>query len=139
MGHLITALKKTLIRLYFAMGRSLPFFLRNQYILKIYYDAIATYVPRPYRGEAIYIKSAERSPDHASNWKALMQGGLEVYEVPECGHMDIIKDENAPLWVETLRKCLVRSQETSRGSVKSKDIYVDEIPGDKSIRKAEAR
>ena len=134
----LTALKKIFIRTYLALGRPLPFFLRNQYILKIYYDAIATYVPRIYPGQAIYIKSAERSRDHASNWAALMQGGLEVYEVSDCDHMDLIKDYHAPLWIETLRKCLLRS-ETSRDHVHLKDTHPDENSEEEKIRQAEAR
>ena len=138
MGPAITALKKILIRIYLATDRPLPFFLRNQYILKIYYDAIATYLPKPYQGRGIYIKSAERSPDHASNWRGLMQGGLELYEVASCGHMDIIKDDNAPLWVETLRKCLLKAQETCGDRVNLKETYTGENSEDPRIRTAEA-
>ena len=109
--------KGMLIETYLAMGKRLPFPLRNQYILKIYYEAIARYVAKPYAGHAIYIKSSERSPYHALRWSRLMQGGMEVYEVPACNHMDIIKENYGALWAAKLRICLMQSQEQTHAQL----------------------
>lgn len=43
-----------------------------------------------------------------------MQGGMEVYEVPGCNHMDIIKEDYGALWAERLRVCLMQAHEQAR-------------------------
>jgi hypothetical protein len=50
LSRAIKIYKEILIKIYLRIGGRLPFCVRNQYILKIYYDAIATYTPKPYAG-----------------------------------------------------------------------------------------
>jgi len=109
--RVIKPLKAILIKVYLGMDRPLPYYLRNQYILKVYFDALPLYKPKPYNGPATYIKSSERSSAHSAHWAAVIQRGLEVYEVPATNHMDIIALRNGPLWAEKLKMSLRRSQE----------------------------
>ena len=113
-GRAKKPLNGLLIKAYLAVGRRLPFHLRNQYILKIYFDALAIYDPKPYNGRAVYIKSSERPSVHSLRWNALMRGGLDRYEVAATNHMDIIKVQNASSWTEKLKTSLLESQELYR-------------------------
>jgi thioesterase domain-containing protein len=109
--------KGVLIRFYLVTGRPLPFRLRSQYILKIYFEAITRYVPKPHARRAIYIKSAGRPSYHAFRWNRLMAGGMDIYEIPDCNHMDIIKENYGGLWADKLRTSLMQSQEHTRAQL----------------------
>jgi hypothetical protein len=110
-------LKNVLIKAYLKKGRPLPYCVRSQYILKIYFDAIAKYNPEPYTGSAIYIRSEERSRHHVLQWSGLIQGGLEILEVPATDHSDIIQDRNVRIWVERLKRALLESASKQAAAV----------------------
>jgi len=104
--------KRRLCKIYLAIGRPIPFTFRSEYLLDIYYKAIEKYVPQPYRGQAIYIKSEQRSNEHPAKWSSLILDGLEVDEVANCDHTDVIKEANALMWAEKLKVGLQKAQKS---------------------------
>ena len=104
-------LQKILINIYVTIGRPIPYFLRKRYILKIYFDAIVQYAPKPYAGRAVYIKSEQRSGEHVTQWSRLILGRLDQHEVADCDHKNIKKNPYACCWVKTLKACLMWAQE----------------------------
>jgi thioesterase domain-containing protein len=111
--------KKVACKVYIAMGYPLPPFLRSPYILDVYQRALQNYLPQPYPGSAIYIKSEKRSSDHRLNWTSLIAAGLEVHEVLG-DHMDVVKEPYANVWAKKLRIWLDTAQE-NRDRPVSKD------------------
>jgi thioesterase domain-containing protein len=104
--------KELTCRVHVFLGRPLPFFVRNHYILGIYHRAVAQYNPSAYVGRAIYIKSEMRPSYHGRQWSALCQGGLEIHEVAGAHHLDIAKEAKASLWAEKLKSDLRKAQAT---------------------------
>ena len=91
----------------------MPFSLRSIYILGIYDEARQKYKPQRYPGRVIYVKSALRPRAHRVAWEKLMDGGLEIYEVPG-DHLDVIKESYASCWAEKLKTWLDTAQEALR-------------------------
>jgi hypothetical protein len=85
--------------------------------LGIYSKALRRYQPQRYPGRAIYVKSELRSGGHRVAWEKLMDGGLEVYEVPG-NHTDLIQESYGGLWAKHLRTWLDLAQEILDGKQK---------------------
>jgi thioesterase domain-containing protein len=105
------SLQKVVCKIYLAVGLRLPLSVRNFYILGIYHQARRHYVPQPYPGPMVYIKSKLRSNEHRLKWGRLTTGGMEVHEVPG-DHLQVIKESCAHGWAEILKGCLHKAQET---------------------------
>jgi amino acid adenylation domain-containing protein len=106
-------IKKAVCRIYLVMGHPLPPYLRSFYILEVYNQASSNYTPKPYLGQAIYIRAETRPSDYGFHWGRLMAGGLEVHEVPG-NHSDIRVEPNVHFWAEKLRTCLSLAQQKSK-------------------------
>jgi oxalate---CoA ligase len=91
--------------------------LQSVYLLGIYSKALRRYQPQRYPGRAIYVKSELRSGGHRVAWEKLMDGGLEVYEVPG-NHTDLIQESYGGLWAKHLRTWLDLAQEILDGKQK---------------------
>jgi aspartate racemase len=98
-------LKNILCKLYPAMGRPIPLFLRIAYIVDIYGQALRSYVPQPYPGPAIYFKLKNRSRDPRLDWDRLLTGKLDVYELAG-DHHDLVEEPSVRLWAEKLKDAL---------------------------------
>src|SRR3970282_253346 len=101
--------KKLLCKLYSAMGRAIPLFLRSAYILDIYGEALRNYVPQPYPGPAIWFKAKKRFHDPRLDWNRLLSGKLDVYELPG-DHLELVQESYVRLWAEKLKDALQRAQ-----------------------------
>lgn len=89
------AVLRRAVRFYRRRGVLLPPKLRHFHIIDTYDKATRQYVARPYAGPMLLIRSASsRGPQHMG-WEHLVQGGLEVAEVPG-DHFSMIKDPHAP-------------------------------------------
>ena len=109
--------KKIACKVCVRAGIRLPPSLQSVYLLGIYSKALRRYQPHRYPGRAIYVKSEQRSRDHRVAWEKLMDGGLEVYEVPG-NHLDLIHEYYGGLWAEHLRTSLDLAQEVLDGKQK---------------------
>jgi thioesterase domain-containing protein len=117
--------KRILCKFYPAMGRSIPLFLRSDYILDMYGGALRSYVPQPYPGPPICF-TAKCSHDPRLDWGRLLTGELAVYELPG-DHLDLVSESYVRLWAEKLKDALQRAQETvndKKGELLSQSILV---------------
>lgn len=76
---------------------------------RILYLAVDSYRPAPYSGRLIYFKAAERPPgnewDNSRGWLHLVNGELDVYEVPG-DHLSMFLEPNVASPAEILGSCL---------------------------------
>src|SRR5690606_11368538 len=88
------AIMRGAVHLFRRLGRALPPKLRHFHIIDTYDSATRRYMPKPYAGPLLMIRS-ERSlgPPHMG-WEGLVQGGLDVAVVPG-DHFSMIKDPQA--------------------------------------------
>jgi oxalate---CoA ligase len=108
-GRINRNVKEVISNVYLSAGRPLPTRLRTRYLLNIYQHAARSYVPEPYGGRGIYIKSATRPLDHQLNWQRLFTIALEAFEVPG-NHLDLIKEPYAAAWASKLQDWLDSAQ-----------------------------
>jgi oxalate---CoA ligase len=112
---MVKSAKCALGKIYLALGRRLPVSFRSQYILDIYDRARLNYMPRPYVGRAIYIKSEKRAPVHMAHWRGLVNDGLETLEIPG-DHRDVIREPSLGLWAKNLQDWInARAEEARSG------------------------
>jgi len=104
--------KKFLCKLYPAMGRPIPLFLRSDYIFDIYGKALRSYVPQPYPGPVICFKAKKCSHDPRLDLDRLLNGKLDVYELPG-DHVDLVAETYVRLWAEKLKDALQTAQRTA--------------------------
>jgi thioesterase domain-containing protein len=100
-----------LCKMYLPVTDTVPSWLRSQYILNIYYQAVKRYEPPRYPGHLVYVRSEQRAPVHGSRWQDIAES-FELHEVPGADHTTIIGEPYASLWVETLTTCLRTAQDT---------------------------
>jgi len=118
--------KKILCKLYPAMGRPIPLFLRSAYILDLYGEALRSYVPQPYPGPTICFSAKKCSHEPRVDWGRLLTGELAVYELPG-DHLDLVSETYVRLWAEKLKDALQGAQETVNG--KKDGILLQSILG----------
>jgi len=93
-------LKKMAYEACLALGYPIPPSLRSRYILDIYDQTVADYVPEVHLGRLMVFKAAEDcDPDR---WERLALGGLEIHEIPG-NHTDILKEPYVRGWAELLK------------------------------------
>ncbi|MPZ75766.1 MAG: amino acid adenylation domain-containing protein, partial [Deltaproteobacteria bacterium] len=103
------AMKTVLCFGYVKMGYSIPPTLRSTYIFNVYLKAARKYVPLPYPGRVIYFKSALNLSDSLLSWRDLVNGGLQVYDIPG-DHSYIKKGPYVDAWASILKKELDEAQ-----------------------------
>ena len=101
--------KKAACKLYPLLGRRLPVSLRSPYILNIYSQARARYVPRPYDGRTLLFRGEARSYRGPTDWDHLLTGEVEVHSVR--GDHDRLRDkQEVQIWAVTLDEALTKAQ-----------------------------
>ncbi|MBL0045109.1 MAG: AMP-binding protein [Flavobacteriales bacterium] len=75
---------------YLRRGGSIPFKLRNFYIIDTYRRALERYRPQPYHGEVLFIRSKQRA-EEPSGWEGLLTGNVR-YETVAGSHMTILRE-----------------------------------------------
>ena len=93
-------LKKMAYEACLALGYPIPPSLRSRYILDIYDQSLADYVPEVHPGRLMVFKAAEDcDPDR---WERLALLGLEIHEIPG-NHTNILKEPYLHGWAELLK------------------------------------
>ena len=93
-------LKKMAYEACLALGYPIPPSLRSRYILDIYDQSLADYVPEVHPGRLMVFKAAEDcDPDR---WERLALLGLEIHEIPG-NHTNILKEPYVHNWAELLK------------------------------------
>src|SRR5947199_3401067 len=93
-------LKKMAYEACLALGYPIPPSLRSRYILDIYDQSLADYVPEVHPGRLMVFKAAEDcDPDR---WERLALLGLEIHEIPG-NHTNILKEPYVHGWAELLK------------------------------------
>ena len=93
-------LKKMAYEACLALGYPIPPSLRSRYILDIYAQTEAYYVPEVHPGRLMVFKAAEDcDPDR---WERLALLGLEIHEIPG-NHTNILKEPYLHGWAELLK------------------------------------
>lgn len=87
---------------YLRKGVPIPFDLRNFYIINTYRKAVERYRPKPYAGEVLYIRSAQRA-EEPMGWEDLLTGPVHV-EVVEGKHLSIIREPHVAELAAVLEK-----------------------------------
>lgn len=67
----------------------LPKNLRKFHYFPLFADATREYRPDPYPGDALFISEKDSSEEQTLHWTPLIQGGIEMYEIP-VGHFDLV-------------------------------------------------
>ena len=104
--------KRKVGTVYLALGYRLPISFRSRYMLDIYRCARVNYIPKPYAGAVLYIKSEKRDAQHQQRWRQLMRGGMDLIEIPG-GHSDMIRNPYLGLWADKLQGWLDRAREAT--------------------------
>lgn len=92
-----------------AIGRPIPSRLRMFYFFQVSGQAKRKYVPQLYPGRVLLLRAKERPYDSRLNWSKLIEGELEIHELPG-NHLDVIHGPLTAVWSEKLRECLQRTQ-----------------------------
>jgi thioesterase domain-containing protein len=84
-------------------------------IERVFRDRIhTTYCPKPYSGQLVLFRAAERNPflettfeasTHDMGWAALSTGSLEIFEVPG-DHLETLKTPNVKVMAKLLQDCM---------------------------------
>ena len=85
--------------------------LLDAYILNIYRQALANYVPRPYSGPVTLFKTEGESYRPRFDWTSLTTGELQIHE-GFGEHMDLRKEPFIRVWAEYMTQSLDRAQQT---------------------------
>ncbi|MGH8870842.1 MAG: alpha/beta fold hydrolase, partial [Acidimicrobiia bacterium] len=67
----------------------LPKNLRKFHYFPLFSQATREYYPGPYPGDALFISEKDSQEEQTQNWTPLIQGGIEMYEIP-VGHFDLV-------------------------------------------------
>jgi amino acid adenylation domain-containing protein len=117
--------KAAACEIYHHLGMRLPPALKTFYVDqvvygKIYPEAHRNYAPRPYSGQAIYLKS-EDTRERVTGWEKLMTNGLEIRPV-KGNHLTMLVEPNLRSLGETLRECLAKAQKLTRSKSRSTEL-----------------
>ena len=67
----------------------LPKNLRKFHYFPLFSQATREYTLKPYPGNALFISEKDSSAEQTQNWTPLIQGGIEMHEIP-VGHFDLV-------------------------------------------------
>jgi amino acid adenylation domain-containing protein len=92
-----------------------PHIKRFLYLQEVSFRARARYVPRPYPGRIVLLRTAVQppawlfEPDPELGWHGLAQGGLEIHDVPGT-HNDPLREPYVQVTARTLKEAMRRAQ-----------------------------
>jgi aspartate racemase len=104
---------------YVKTGRPLPPSLRYLRVREADHEAHREYVPKPYSGRVALLRANRQPlgcyPDPKLGWGSLVNGELEIYEIPGSHSHTLIREPHVRVVVEKLNPCLSRATaETGR-------------------------
>ena len=83
-----------------ALGYPIPRSLHSRYMLDIYNQAMADYMPEVHPGRLIILKASENcDPDR---WRRLAMERIKIHEIPG-NHTNILKEPYVHGWAELLK------------------------------------
>jgi hypothetical protein len=109
-------IKRAAYSTYLALGYAIPPSFRSRYILDIYDEAMANYVPEIYPGRLTVFRSAYSCD--AIVWERLAGKELELHEISG-DHTAILKEPHVQQWAEILSTILARAQIASETQERS--------------------
>ncbi len=93
-------LKKMAYEACLALGYPIPRSLHSRYMLDIYDQAMADYMPEVHPGRLIILKASENcDPDR---WRRLAMERIEIHEIPG-DHTNILKGPYVRAWAELVK------------------------------------
>ena len=101
--------KMMVCKLYLRAGFRVPPGLRMFYFTEVSLMAAQRYIPKPYPGHLIVLKSRDIVDDSQATWTRLTSGGLEFHELPG-KHFDPIRGPFVKEWGKQLKNCLLKAQ-----------------------------
>jgi len=101
--------KNITCKVFVAIGRPLPFGLRSFYIREVHRQAARKYVAKPYSGHVVLFTANESSYEAQLGWRQLIDGRLEIHEVPG-DHNSFLQEPNVQVLANLLGDCLERKQ-----------------------------
>jgi thioesterase domain-containing protein len=105
-------------------GRHLPPSLRSGYILDVYRQALRSYVPQRYAGRVAIVKAGKASYRPTMDWKELVAGQLEIYEV-RGSHTDLMKEPYVAVWAARLKDSL-------DGAASREVLWTPDVPAERA-------
>ena len=98
---------------YVKTGRPLPPSLRYLRVREADHEAHREYVPKPYSGRVALLRANRQPlgcyPDPKLGWGSLVNGELEIYEIPGSHSHTLIREPHVRVVVEKLNPCLSRA------------------------------
>jgi amino acid adenylation domain-containing protein len=79
----------------------LPKNLRKFHYFPLFAQATREYKLEPYPGDALFISEKDSSDEQILNWTPLIQGGIEMYEIP-VGHFDLVVEPHVGVLTDHL-------------------------------------
>lgn len=89
---------------YLRRGQSIPFKLRNFYIINTYRRALERYQPKPYDGNVLLIRSKQRANEPAG-WQDLLLGQVHTRVLPG-EHLTVLREPNVRAVVSAVEEHL---------------------------------
>ena len=105
-----SGIKMLACRVFLAFGQLVPEALRMFYFKEVCLRAARNYVPKVYSGRVVLLRPENATKKRLVEWKRLLAGKLEIYELPSERHMDPIEGPRTPAWAERVRACLKNAQ-----------------------------
>ena len=107
--------RKAAYTVYLGLGYPLPVSLRSPYILNVYARAEREYAARSYEGAAVLFLEENQQDFTESEWRSLINQGVEVYEFAG-NHTDILNEPHATGLGQTVKNTSRRGTgQTVRG------------------------
>ena len=110
--YLIKVLKMQVCRAYLEVGRRIPSGLRMFYFFETSEKAAEKYIPAPYLGPVVLLKSQWSADGSLRAWQELISGDLKIHELPG-NHLDPIIGPRVEVWGNRLKESLLQAR-TSR-------------------------
>ncbi len=90
-----------------AIGLPVPVHMRWDHAVDRYRLAIDRYVPRPFPGKVVLVKSEAYSAGCLEQWAKIAAGGLTLHDLSTPDHGDFLRDkQTVEQWIELLREHL---------------------------------
>jgi hypothetical protein len=97
-------------RVFLAFGQLVPEALRMFYFQEECLRAARNYVPKVYSGRVVLLRAENTAKKRLVEWKRLLAGKIDIYELPSERHMDPIEGPRTKAWAERVRACLQKAQ-----------------------------
>ena len=79
----------------------LPKDLRKFHYFPLFAQATRDYFPDAYPGDAVFISEKDSQDEQTHNWTPLIQGGIEMHEIP-VGHFDLVVEPHVGVLADYL-------------------------------------